>query len=84
MNKGNPFSTYGENLFLAIQAAIIIVLCWFYNGSKVGILEKLLAVVSFGGFIAVIYLGFFPQQIYNFMLLITLGLCTFIVISSVS
>lgn len=30
-HNGNPFSTYGENVFILIQCLIILFLCWSYS-----------------------------------------------------
>ena len=30
-HQGNPFSTYGENVFILIQSLIIVALCWMYS-----------------------------------------------------
>jgi mannose-P-dolichol utilization defect protein 1 len=38
--KGNPFSTYGENVFILIQSLFIILLCWKY-GQKSSTINKL-------------------------------------------
>jgi len=34
MHYGMPFSTYGESVFITIQAAVILCLLWYYNRSR--------------------------------------------------
>jgi mannose-P-dolichol utilization defect protein 1 len=40
----NPISTYGENIIVLIQCLIILYLSYKYAGSRIGIVEKIVAV----------------------------------------
>jgi len=53
MHYGQPFSTYGESLFIAIQAIIIMCLLWYYNGNKYRL--PFIILIS-GAYIAYIYI----------------------------
>lgn len=46
MAQGLPFSTYGENLILAAQSALLILLIWGYG--KTTSREKVLAALGLG------------------------------------
>ena len=54
IQKGVPFSVYGENLIIMCQNFVIILLIWMYN-QKIGFAEKLAVILFFAGYAYVLY-----------------------------
>ncbi len=54
-----PFSAYGENLFIAIQSLIILGLLWYYNRKRYPLFLVLSILAAYGIFAAVLLHGEF-------------------------
>lgn len=63
INKGLPFSVYGENLIVAAQCVVIIILIWGYD-TKIGIVEKLVVLFGLSGYAFILFNpeGFIDEQ----------------------
>jgi len=53
--KGNPFTTYGENLILTFQSVLVCILCWNYAIPKISIMQRLSATVVFGIYLFLVF-----------------------------
>lgn len=75
LEKGTPFSVYGENVFIFVQTLIIILQVWYYS-EEIGMVEKAVmfffytcfATITFGGF-ATPYWSYLVSSINIFSLL---------------
>eukprot|EP00826_Nyctotherus_ovalis_P017746 TRINITY_DN15241_c0_g2_i2.p1 TRINITY_DN15241_c0_g2~~TRINITY_DN15241_c0_g2_i2.p1 ORF type:complete len:188 (+),score=34.68 TRINITY_DN15241_c0_g2_i2:190-753(+) len=57
LHYNQPFSTYGESVFIAIQAIIIMCLLWYYNRSRYPLPLVLLIVLVFVTYTFILYDG---------------------------
>jgi mannose-P-dolichol utilization defect protein 1 len=65
--KKNPFTAYGESLILTFQSMAICVLCWIYAKPKVGLFQRLLAILGFCIYLFVVF--FALTEDYYYMIL---------------
>eukprot|EP00826_Nyctotherus_ovalis_P034719 TRINITY_DN2913_c0_g5_i1.p1 TRINITY_DN2913_c0_g5~~TRINITY_DN2913_c0_g5_i1.p1 ORF type:complete len:304 (+),score=67.43 TRINITY_DN2913_c0_g5_i1:38-913(+) len=57
MHYGQPFSTYGENFFISIQAMVILCLLWYYNSAAYSSREIAGLVICYVSFALTLYEG---------------------------
>jgi mannose-P-dolichol utilization defect protein 1 len=65
--KGNPFTTYGENLIVTFQTMIVCVLCWVYAVPKISISQRLMAIAVFAVYLFGVFGVLTPDYYYMLM-----------------
>ena len=65
--KGNPFSTYGENLVITVQSVVVCVLCWVYAVPKIGMTHRLCCIAAFGVYLFGVFVLISPTYYYMLM-----------------
>ena len=58
LQRGNPFTAYGETFMVMIQTLIVVVMIWMYGEKKVGIGD---VVVVLGGYIVYLFVVFYGE-----------------------
>ena len=77
MHHGQPFSTYGENMFMWLQCVIQVLLYWKYN--KTGVTTMLtVSSLYFGVFIAPLFSGLLPEKVWDGIGTSMLGIVLFV------
>lgn len=74
--QGNPFTTYGETLILTFQSIFVCILCWVYTVPKIGFVHKIMAVVAFGVYLAVVF-GVLTPDFYYILMSVNLPVLIF-------
>ena len=69
----NPFSTYGENVFLVVQSLAIMVLFLVYDKS-VSVFSFVSKMVVYGGIFFLLYTDRLSDQVFQFTILINMAL----------
>lgn len=67
----NPFSTYGENIFLMMQGIIILCLIKKYN-KRLSVYTFWFSQLLYGAFCAVLFLDLIPEEILEFSIVINI------------
>ncbi len=68
IHYGQPFSTYGECVFITIQAAIVLSLLWYYNRARYPLCLVLLFVIGYSAFgVTLMYGTFLSDYAWSFL-----------------
>ncbi|XP_028400567.1 mannose-P-dolichol utilization defect 1 protein homolog [Dendronephthya gigantea] len=74
LEKGFPFSTWGETSFMSIQTVIIIMLCYYYNGVITG---AILFPIAYSVFVYTLTCGVVPVDIHTKLQFVVMPIVSF-------
>lgn len=69
----NPFSTYGENLFVALQALVIFLMFPTYS-KKLNMIEYYGYLIVWVGLVTMFALDFIPKWVYDSLAVINIAI----------